>query len=145
MPPQQGGLFGNALGAAAERAKQAAEKAKEKATAAAATASNRLSESGLRESLESARNSVATAASSGAETLADSIKTTIEADRIDVTLREKNRRILELEEKQAKLQAQLKKALFGDALARTKVTEQIIDVLDKEVWCSDRNGDTTAR
>ena len=35
---------------------------------------------------------------------------------MDVLLKEKNRRILELEEKQAKLNAQLKKALFGDAL-----------------------------
>ena len=132
MPPQQN-LFGSAFGAAAEKAKLAAERAKEKAAAAATSASTRLSESGLRESLESARSSVAAAASTGAESIAESIKTTIEADRIEITLREKNRRILELEEKQAKLNAQLKKALFGDALgeatALAKQREQELETM----------------
>lgn len=132
MPPQQN-LFGSAFGAAAEKAKLAAERAKEKAAAAATSASTRLSESGLRESLESARSTVAAAASTGAESIAEGIKTTIEADRIEITLREKNRRILELEEKQAKLNAQLKKALFGDALgeatALAKQREQELETM----------------
>ena len=104
-----------------------AEKAKANAAAAATSASARISDSGLRESLESARGAIAVKASAAQSAATESISSLQSAmddnDRVDVMLRDKNRRILELEEERSRLHAQLRKSggeALADAMAEAK-------------------------
>ena len=99
--------FFSAASALAEAASAAAEKAKAKAADAASNASARLSDSGIMDKVgKTLETGLFTSARKGLAWL----RAIDENDKIDVMLREKNRRILELEEERGKMAAQLKRA-----------------------------------